>query len=241
MQGRLTSFGIVLALGVVASTWLVTDAMRDIRMSHQIIKVRGYSEVPVESDLVVWDITLRSANTELTSAYATLAEFRGRTLEFLTQQGLDPSDTKSGIVYVSEVKRRNEKGLQTNEIEGYALSQVLTVKSAQVLKVDAAAGNVSALLGEGVMLQAGSPQFSFTGIGSLKSQLLVDATQDARERAQTLASGSGVKLGPLRAARQGVFSLQAADASGISEQSREDTASIAKKVTAVVTVDYAMK
>jgi hypothetical protein len=97
-------------------------------------------------------------------------------------QGLDPSDTKSGIVYLSEVKRRNEKGQQTNEIEGYALSQVLTVKSAQVLKVDAAAGKVSALLGEGVMLQA-------------------------------------------------------ADASGISEQSREDTASIAKKVT----VDYAMK
>ncbi len=37
-------FGLILALGRVISTYLVTDALRDIRMSHQIIKVRGYAE-----------------------------------------------------------------------------------------------------------------------------------------------------------------------------------------------------
>jgi hypothetical protein len=65
--------------------------------------------------------------------------------------------------------------------------------------------------------------------------------KDARERAKTLAEGSGTTLGPLRAARQGVFSVRAADATGISESASEDASSIGKKVTAVVTVDYAMK
>ena len=58
---------------------------------------------------------------------------------------------------------------------------------------------------------------------------------------KTLAEGSGVNLGPLRAARQGVFSVISGDVSGISETSKDNVSAISKKVTAVVTVDYAMK
>ena len=60
-------------------------------------------------------------------------------------------------------------------------------------------------------------------------------------RAQVLAEGSGVRLGPLRAARQGAFSVRAAKSSSVSESDYEDVGSIEKKVTAVVTVDYAMR
>lgn len=69
----------------------------------------------------------------------------------------------------------------------------------------------------------------------------MQATRDARERARTLAEGSGVSLGPLRAARQGEFSVLAADATSIGEESSEDLGAISKKVTAVVTVDYAVE
>ena len=85
------------------------------------------------------------------------------------------------------------------------------------------------------------PSYYYTQVDALKSELLIAATQDARERAKTLAEGSGVNLGPLRAARQGVFSVRPADVSGISETSTDSVASISKKVSAVVTVDYAMK
>ncbi len=60
-------------------------------------------------------------------------------------------------------------------------------------------------------------------------------------RARTLAEGSGVKLGPLRAARQGAFRVRPADSSSISEKVYDDVSSIAKKVSAIVTVDYAMR
>ena len=85
------------------------------------------------------------------------------------------------------------------------------------------------------------PSYYYTQVDALKSQLLVEATKDARERAKTLAEGSGVNLGSLRAARQGVFSVRSADSSGISEKSTDDVSSISKKVSALVTVDYAMK
>ncbi len=101
--------------------------------------------------------------------------------------------------------------------------------------------SIGALIGEGVKVHTGKPRYYFSGVNQLKSELLVAATRDARERAQTLADGSGVELGPLRAARQGAFSVRSADSANISEDSYDDTSSIAKKITAVVTVDYAMR
>ena len=45
----LIPLGFLLALGLVISTYLVTNVARDILMAHQIIKVRGYAEIPVSS------------------------------------------------------------------------------------------------------------------------------------------------------------------------------------------------
>ena len=47
----LIPLGLILALGLVILTYLVTKFAREVVMAHQIIKVRGYAEIPVESDL----------------------------------------------------------------------------------------------------------------------------------------------------------------------------------------------
>ena len=76
-------FGFLLALGLVISTYLVTNAMRDIRMSHQIIKVRGYAETQVESDLAMWNITVKARDRDMEDAYSDLAKHREKVFDFL--------------------------------------------------------------------------------------------------------------------------------------------------------------
>lgn len=237
----LVFFGCIVAISLVASTYLVTDAMRDIRMSHQIIKVRGYAETKVRSDLAKWTIAVRSSNHEIAEAYQALASHREKVLGFFEDNGLADAAVLIGSVKVTELKRRTDNGQLTNEIEGYSLSQTLEVSSPDVAGVASSAAKISDLLGEAVELHAASPMYYYTPVNDLKEQLLVAATKDARVRAKTLAEGSGVNLGPLRAARQGVFSVRAADETGISESSAEDTSSVDKKIAAIVTVDYAMK
>ncbi len=237
----LIPFGFLLALGLVISTYLVTDVMRDIRMSHQIIKVRGYAETQVESNLAIWSITVKARNRNMAEAYAVLAAHREKVLDFLKKNGVETQEVNDFSVHVSERKKRTEKGYATNEIEAFELSRKIEIKSRDVQNISKVSTAVAALLGEGIDLQAGMPSYYYTRVNELKSQLLVEATKDARERAGTLAEGSGVKLGPLRAARQGVFSVRSADSSSISEESSDDVSSISKKVTAVVTVDYAMQ
>ena len=234
-------FGFILALGIVISTYLVTDALRDIRMSHQIIKVRGYAETPVESDMAIWDITVKARDRNMAEAYTVLAEHREKVLNFLQENQVGAEEIKIRAVSVNERRRRAENGYDTNEIEFFELSQGISVKSRDVHNISKLSTTIASLLGEGVALRSGTPNYYYTQVNALKSQLLVEATQDARERAKTLAEGSGVNLGSLRAARQGVFSVRSADSSGISEKSTDNVSSISKKVSALVTVDYAMK
>ena len=61
----LIPLGFLLALGLVISTYLVTKFAREVFMAHQIIKVRGYAEIPVESDLAIWHITVKAKGQKL--------------------------------------------------------------------------------------------------------------------------------------------------------------------------------
>ena len=237
----LASLGAFLALGLIVSTFLATNAMRDIRMSHQIIKVRGYAEIPVDADLAMWGITIKAHDPAMTPAYQELAVGRTKVLAYLDAHGVSDHEITVKSVRVSQRRKKGEKGYDTHEVVGFDLSQRIEIKSNDVANISKIFAGIAELVGEGVEMNAGTPSYHYTGVNEIKSELLVKATEDARERARTLAEGSGTKLGPLRAARQGVFNVRAADSTSISESTGEDTSSIAKKVTAVVTVDYAMR
>ncbi len=234
-------FGLFLGLAIVISAYLVTDTLRDIKLANQIIKVRGYSETQVESDLAIWNITITTRQAVRADAYDELANHRKRVKEYLIEKGVTDDEINMQSVYVYQQMKRTDTGRETSEIEAYEITQNIEVKSGDVYNLQSISTEISDLIGEGINVQANMPRYYYTGVNDLKSQLLIDATKDARERAKTLAEGSGVNLGVLRAARQGVFSVRSGDSSSISEEVSDDVSSIDKKITAVVTVDYAME
>ena len=237
----LIPLGFLLALGLVISTYLVTNVVRDILMANQIIKVRGYAEIEVESNLAIWHITVKAKDSNVAYAYPVLAAHREEVLTFLKENSVKPEEIKIIPVQVRERMKRTDKGNETSETESFQLSQNITVKSKDVRNISRIATSIADLLGKGVNLKTEMPSYYYTGVNALKSTLLVEATKDARLRAKTLAEGSDANLGPLRAARQGIFSIQSADASSIAEEADDDVSSISKKITAVVTFDYIMR
>ena len=237
----LIPLGLILALGLVISTYLVTKFAREVFMAHQIIKVRGYAEIPVESDLAIWHITVKAKDRDLAKAYPVLASHREAVIAFLEENGVKSEETKIFPVQVREHNIRTENGRETSEIEAFQLSQDITVNSKDVHNISKIATSIADLLGRGVNFKTEMPGYYFTGVNALKRKLLMEATRDARMRAKTLVEGSEANLGPLRAARQGIFSVQSAYSSSIAEEASDDVWSIAKKVTAVVTFDYIMR
>lgn len=243
---QLPLFGLTLALGLIISSYLLGEVIRDVVLSRQIVKVRGYAEKIVESDTASWGLDIQvqvRTKEEVSEGYQLLENQTQQLLTFIKKVGIQTEHVNLLPVVLIE-KRKRIGDYETNEVEFIRLRQNLEVHSQLVQKVAKLAGDITQLIKENIIIRSERPSYFYSKVNSLKSELLTAATQDAHTRAKTLAEGSGVQLGFLKAARQGSFSILAASDSGISSDSSrgyDDTSSIVKKITAVVTVDYTME
>ena len=89
--------------------------------------------------------------------------------------------------------------------------------SKNIGNVRKAMANVVALGKQGIAVsgnQYGSQiQFLFTDLNSLKPKMIEEATANARAVAEKFAADSNSKLGKIRSARQGQFTIEDRDAS----------------------------
>ncbi len=72
------------------------------------------------------------------------------------------------------------------------------------------------------------PEFIFSGLNELKPDMIEEATRNAREVATKFAADSDSKLGKIKTASQGQFSIT----------DRDSNTPYIKKVRVVATVDY---
>ena len=142
----------------------------------------------------------------------------------------------------------NEFGGSGHALHRYIVEQQITVMTPKVDQVVAAAQKTMALVQQGIVLSNDRGQglaFRYTGLNSIKPDMISEATKGARAAAERFASDSGSKVGSIRQANQGVFSILPASSSGDSGESdgsggygSDADSSVMKKVRVVTTVEY---
>lgn len=239
--GSRTALGLFIALGLVASAWLLADAARDVSAGQDKVQIKGYAEKVVKADLGQWTGQFSVRAGSLTAAYTELEATRAKVLAFLESQGY--KDDQVSLSSANTIPRYKplQNGGYSDEIIGYELTQTFSLRDTDVARLDAFSRNVTALIKEGVTIFSYPPQYYYTGLESLKLDLLSEATENARERAAALAKASGSEVGRLRSARQGVFQVTAYPSTDTSDYGIYDTSSVDKAVKAVVTVEFAIK
>lgn len=120
----------------------------------------------------------------------------------------------------------------------FVLTEDLLVTTSEVDMLANAARAVADLLRSGVVFSSDAysagPSFIFTGINDLKGNMLVEATDRAREAAQQFADASDATVGDIKSANQGVFEiLPAVDIPNDRPEKQID-----KKVRVVTTITY---
>ena len=81
--------------------------------------------------------------------------------------------------------------------------------------------------------------YSFTKLNAIKPPMVAEATRDARAAAEQFAKDSGTKVGGIKSATQGYFSIEARDGEGGDSYGVADTPF--KKVRVVTTVDFYLR
>jgi uncharacterized protein len=238
--------GVFVCFGLVIGGWLLGSQIKATRLGDRYVTVKGLVERKVKSDLAIWPLIFKEAGDDLGTVYAKTEVDKKTVLDFLTRQGIQTSEIELGVIRVVDTQA-NEDGGGQRAPHRYIVEQPITVRTSRVDQV-AAAQKTMLLLQKGIVLGGNNPGqgdgliYKFTGLNSIKPDMITEATRNARAAADRFASDSGSKVGSIRTANQGVFSILASDA--VSEPAEGSVgafgsdSSLMKTVRVVTTVEY---
>lgn len=246
-RGELVVAGILLCLGLIIGGWVMGAEIKAIRLGDRYVTVKGLVERNVKSDLAIWPISYKEAGDVLPAVYTKTEQNRQTILQFLEQQGIQPSEIAMGVVRVVDTQA-NEYGGAARAPHRFIVEQTITVHTSRVDQVALAAQKTMQLLQKGIILNSTSGQgvtYKFSGLNSIKPDMITEATRNARSAADRFAADSGSKVGSIRQANQGVFTIlpgdQGSDTSEPSEYEGPNAnadSSLMKTVRVVTSVQY---
>jgi len=150
---------------------------------------------------------------------------------FLVEAGFPREEVSFAVPRIQD--RQTENTGQPGRPSGprYLEQATVIVRSRNVAAVKMAMDRSGQLVGRGVMLAQdweNRPQFLFTGLNAIKPEMIEQATLSAREAAAKFAKDSGSRLGRIRTASQGLFTVS----------DRDPNSPERKVVRVVTTVEY---
>lgn len=239
------SFALILAViiftaGMVVSTYKVADSLIEVKGSNS-ITVTGSAKQQIKSDLVVWQGTFSRQAKTTAEAYAQLNDDKAKVLKYLDSKGVDAKLRTVSAVYTMPLYETNFNGMTTNNILSYRLSQTIEIRSTAVEEITQLSRDITELIQQGVEFQSNPPQYYYTKIADLKVSMLAEATKDAKLRAEQISTNTGSAIGKLKSAKMGVFQITPLYSTEISDYGINDTSSLDKEITAVVTCSFEMK
>lgn len=206
--------------------------------ADQTICVKGSVRQRIRSDRAVWRVSVQGEGKELKEAFTVLDHGGTRVREFLKQRSFSDAETAVEAIDTVMHHARDAKGNEMREIAGYTLSRTLTVTTADVDRVASAAGDVTQLIQEGVLVLSRPPEYYYTDLARLKIDMMGAASKDARARAEEIARNAGCRVAEVRSAHMGVLQITRPFSTDTSDGGVFDTSTVEKDVQAVVTVTF---
>ena len=155
-------------------------------------------------------------------------------VQFLKEKGISETEISINAPEIIDLKADRYSN-QENTAYRYNVTSVITVTSNKVDLIRDLVTEQGELLKRGIAVTGGdyryNIQYEYTGLNTIKPKMIEEATKNAREAAEKFAKDSDSKLGKIRHAYQGQFSISDRDA---------NTPYI-KKVRVVTTIDYSLE
>ncbi len=233
--GKLAA-AILLAVGLAVGGFFPGYYYYQAKINANYVTVKGLSEMDVKADLAIWNLRYVLTSNSLAEAQQQITTQRNVIYKFLTDQGFSRDEISEGRIETNDLMANPYRS--NNDMSSrFIVNQTVTVRSNNVDLVDKALRQNGELVAAGIIFdnQYGSPvSYIFTGLNKIKPQMLEEATKNAAAAAAEFAKSSDSRVGRIRRASQGVFSiLPREQAPGDSE-----TQAINKTVRVVSTIEY---
>jgi uncharacterized protein len=206
--------GITLAIGLATAGWFVANAVYEARSAQRVVTVRGLAERTVPADTAIWPIVFTVTGDDLSQTQGQV-EAHYRTIRtYLEARGFSPDEMSTIVPRITDVQAQMH-GQPGQPASRYIAEAALTLRTPRVNEMRAAMQGSGELVSAGIVLVRSwehQPQYLFTELDAIKPEMIAAATRDARSAAQQFAADSGSRVGSIRTAQQGYFSINDRDA-----------------------------
>lgn len=231
-KGRFFS-GLFIMTGLIVLGMMIPRAVSKYRSFDRTVNVKGLCEKEVMADKVIWPVVYKVMANDIQSVYDQTDGNNAVILSFLESGGIAYSEITVSVPSISD-KFANEYG-SNDRAYRYIATSVITVCTDKVDEVLALMSRQAELLKKGIVTGGNSwenpVEFKYEGLNDIKPQMIEEATRNAREAAQKFAKDSDSRLGKIRTASQGTFTIE----------NRDSNTPYIKKVRVVTSVTYYLK
>ena len=223
--------GVSITTGLFLLGYTLGGSLLKYRELERTVTVKGLSEKEVKANVVIWPITFLRVNNDLSELYSALEIDTKKITSFLIDKGFGADEISVSAPIVVDKLAQNY-GNSSQPKFRYSATQTLSVYTSDISKARENMRSIASLGKKGVNFRAGNYEnkieFIYSKLSEIKPDMLKEATKNARESAQTFADDSKSKLGKIKKARQGQFSIS----------SRDQNTPYIKKVRVVSTIEY---
>lgn len=203
----------IVAAGLAFLGFFVYLGLGSLAERDRVVSVRGLAEREVKADRVIWPIVYKTTGNDLQALYARLNDVGETITQFLVANQVPDSAISLSAPQIVDL--RADRYNTNRTADRYNVTLVTTVTTDKVDLVRSLMPRMGELLKSGIAISVGDydsqVRYEFNGLNRIKPEMIEQATRNAREAAQQFAKDSESKLGKIKSASQGLFTVDSRD------------------------------
>ena len=223
--------GAFLCLGLIVLGYLISSSIIRIKGLDRTVTVKGLSEREMPANRAIWPIKFSEADNDLSNLYSVVQQKTELIIAFLKKNGFEEKEIS--ILAPAILDRQAQGYVDPNKVKfRYTANSIITVYTKKVDSIRKTMKKLVQLGKQGIAIGGQDYQtrieYLFTKLNEIKPEMVEEATKKAREVAEKFAKDSNSRLGKIKRARKGQFSIN----------NRDSNTPYIKKIRVVSTLEY---
>ena len=222
---------LTISFSIVIAGFFIGEMNWNSLRNNRKVQVKGLSEREVKADLAVWPMQITITDNNLISLNNKIESQKKKVHNFFTSKGFTSKELNIGISNITDTKA-NLYSSNPKQNFRYLAKTEITLRTTDIQKIKNAQKESINLASEGILINSKNQwrpvEYLFTDLNSIKPEMIEEATKKAKEVAEKFAKDSNSKVGKIKSATQGLFTINDRDS---------NTPNI-KTVRVVTTINY---
>lgn len=227
---------LLLAIGIFLGGRSIKQGIVQFKEMDRTVTAKGLSEKEVKADKATWPLKFKELGNDPAELYDRIETNTQTIVKFLKSNGF--TDEEISLAPPTLVDQQANMSYSSETVRyRYKANCVVTVVTKNVDLVRKLVSKQAELMRQGVTIvgneydEGSIVSYEFTGLNDVKPEMIAEATKNARKTAERFAEDSDSKLGKIRTADQGQFSIE----------NRDQNTPWLKNIRVVTTVVYTLK